>query len=69
MTRRPEAIELFIEQSGKKLFWWEPVYDSKSMFRVEDQDGKKWFVMGDKGDIVTWEIVDFSSHKKSTAES
>ncbi len=67
--RRPEAVELLIEQSGNKVFGWEPCYGSKSMFLVEDQDGKKWFVMGDKGDIVTWEIVDFSSHKKSTAES
>ncbi len=24
-VRRPETIELWIELTGKKLFWWEPV--------------------------------------------
>ena len=46
--------------TGRNIFWWEPVGDA-GMFRVEDTDGKQWFVMHDKHDIIEWEIIDVRS--------
>lgn len=60
--RRPEAVELFIEMSGKNIVWWEPVYESKSMFLVRCSEGKEWFVLGDRGDIITWEKLNDGSN-------
>jgi hypothetical protein len=54
--------------SGRDLFWWEPVGDA-GMYRVEDTDGKQWFVMGDKQDVIEWEIVDVRTHTKSDTGS
>ena len=58
--KQPETIALWKEMTGRNIFWWEPVGDA-GMFRVEDTDGKQWFIMHDKHDIIEWEIIDVRS--------
>ena len=62
--KQPETIRLWKEVSGRNLFWWEPVGDA-GMYRVEDTDGKQWFVMGNKQDVIQWEIVDVRTYTES----
>ena len=49
-TRRPETIELWLELTGKKLFWWEPLGNSGS-FVVCDTDATEYVVRQNKGDV------------------
>ncbi len=66
--KQPETIRLWKQMSGRDLFWWEPGGDA-GMYRVEDTDGKQWFVMGDKQDVIEWEMVDVRTHTKSDTGS
>lgn len=63
--KRPQAIDLWSQQSGKKVFWWEPVDKDETMFRVEDTDGEQWFVMQSNGDIIQWRVVNVRSYQQS----
>ena len=49
-VRRPETIELWVQLTGKKLFWWEPLGDSDS-FVVCDSEATEYIVRQNDGDI------------------
>ena len=49
-VRRPETIELWVQLTGKKLFWWEPLGDSGS-FVVCDSEATEYIVRQNNGDI------------------
>ena len=49
-VRRPETIELWVQLTGKKLFWWEPLGDSGS-FVVCDSEETEYIVRQNNGDI------------------
>ena len=48
-TRRPEAIEMFIEHHGRNILWWEPFGTS---FKVEDVTGQNWLITKIGADLV-----------------
>ena len=50
---KPETIRLFLELTGSKLFWWEPV-DGTDMYLVELTDGTQHWVRNDSGNITHW---------------
>ncbi len=49
-VRRPETIELWVQLTGKKLFWWEPLGDSGS-FVVCDSEATEYIVRQNDGEI------------------
>lgn len=49
-VRRPEAVELWVQLTGKKLFWWEPIANTNS-FIVCDMDATEYVLRQNNGDI------------------
>jgi hypothetical protein len=54
MSKYPETIRLFLELTGQKLFFWEPV-DGSNLFLVELTDGTQHWVVNNRGEISHWE--------------
>lgn len=53
MSRHPETIRLFLELTGHKLFWWEPV-DGIDMYLVSLESGEQHWVLNRQGNITHW---------------
>ena len=49
-VRRPETIELWVQLTGKKLFWWEPIANTNS-FIVCDMEATEYVLRQNNGDI------------------
>lgn len=55
LIRKPETVEMWLELTGKKLFWWEPLGDSGS-FAICDSDAIEYIVRQSNGDIESRQI-------------
>ncbi len=51
---KPETIRLFIELTGSKLVWWEPVGDKPGLYLVALTDGTQQFIIHNGGEISHW---------------
>ena len=51
---RPETIRLFIELTGERISWWEPIGEKPGLYLVELVDGAQRFVAQNGSEISHW---------------
>ncbi len=56
--KQPATIELWKQQSGQKLSWWEPINEKLLLYKICDKDGNQMYLRQRGSEIATWRVIE-----------